>query len=73
MTRISVDAPPYFLDPHRIAKRYPRSPPPVYNGVDEAAYVLPAGQSILSATLKSREMNPTGKKSYQIYADGKQV
>lgn len=73
ITRISVDAPNNFFNAHRVAKHYPRPKPVMYNGVDEAAYVLPAGQSILAATLKSRDMSAGRKKNYQIYADGKRV
>lgn len=77
ITRISVDAPPHFLDPHRVARRFPRPKPEVYSGVDEAAYVLPAGQSILAATIKGREMNQKNRrkdsKGYSIFPEGKQV
>jgi hypothetical protein len=73
MTRISMDAPRHFVDAHRVAKRFPRIPQVTYSGVDEAAYVLPAGHSILAATLKSREGDIGGRKGYTIYADGKRV
>lgn len=72
VTRISVDAPQSFTDAHRAAKRCPRQAEVSYSGVDEAAYVLPAGQSILAATMKSREQlaRSGGNKGYKIYTDG---
>ncbi len=40
---------------------------------NESCYVLPGGESVLEATMKSRKAHTDGRKSYRIYNDGKRV
>lgn len=40
---------------------------------NESCFVLPGGESVLEATLKSKKAHSDGRKSYRICADGKRV
>lgn len=87
-TKISSDAPNYFLDPHfdygikhPHSDHHPRFARLAFTGTftkagrnnepNESAHVLPGGQSILNATLNSKENLP--KSNYRKFFHDKQV
>lgn len=79
---ISIDAPKEFFNPHKTYHFDPSIKQESFSQTltrgskvkvqNEAAYVLPGGESVLKATIKSQE-NLHQKKDFQLYPEGKRV
>lgn len=81
-TKISEDCPAFFFNPHKVTNYDFTAPRPSFTRTmakksemgNESCFVLPGGESVLAATMKSRKTHADGRKSYRIYDyDGKRV
>lgn len=81
-TKISEDCPAFFFNPHKATNYDFTAPRPSFTRTmakksemgNESCFVLPGGESVLAATMKSRKSHADGRKSYRIYDyDGKRV
>jgi hypothetical protein len=79
-TKISDDCPAFFFNPHKATNydftitrpSFTRTMAKKSEMGNESCFVLPGGESVLEATLKSRKAQADGRKNYRIYDyDGK--
>lgn len=78
-TKISDDCPAFFFNPHKATNydftitrpSFTRTMAKKSDIGNESCYVLPGGESVLEATMKSRKSHADGRKSFRIYNDGK--